>query len=199
MKKFLSLSAVLLAAALVFMGCKQPVAEDTDPFSDCSETVSTIEMSDGTWTITTSNSGTSNGMSYTSDFTFKATVADGELEITSGTQKMVMKTEDVLGEYYSTYTSLTAEQKKQFQEVYKSGLTDSFEASFGTVEDVTMTDEYITITLELGSAMLQSAAYMFNPANLPEGSTIKTNSDKTKYIITVTIQDHTAVYYATKD
>ncbi len=200
MKKLLSLSAILFTVALVFMGCKQQVEEqNTDPFSDCSESVTSIEMSDGTWTITTSDTSASGNISYTSDVTYKATVSDGALTITSGTTKMVMKTKDVLGDTYSSYTALSAAEKEEVNKVFLAELKNSFGPSYGTVTEATMNDENVSITLELSSTMLAYAEQMFNPANLPSGSTIKTNSDKTKYIITVTTEDKTLVYYATKD
>ncbi len=198
MKKLSILSVMLLTAALVFSGCKAQADDSSDPFSECSETVDSVVMTDGTWTITNSDSGSIYGISYKEDMKLKATVANNDYTFTSGTAVIVMSTKDVLGEEYEEYKSLPASYKKMMENEMKAEMEEML-SSMGTVTKSTMNDENITVELELSNTLLSYMKSSLNLNNLPSGTVIKTNKENTKYILEVPMNGKTVTYYASKD
>ena len=198
MKKLSTLTALLLAATLVFMGCKQQADDKSDPYSDCSETVTSIELADGTWTLTASDSGDM-GFPYTSEATYKITASSGNYNVISGTTKMSMKTKDVLRENYSEYVEMSAAEKNLFKQEFLNQVKYMIPSYMGTISEADMNDQNIIIVFELSQYTLSTVAAVLNPANLSSACTVKTNSDKTKYVITVPTDEKTYTYYVTKD
>ena len=198
MKKLSILSVMLLTAALVFSGCKAQADDSSDPFSECSETVDSVVMTDGTWTITNSDSGSMYGISYKEDMKLKATVANNDYTFTSGTAVIAMKTKDVLREEYEDYKTLPAAYKKMIEDKMKEEMEEML-SSMGTVTKSTMNDENITVELELSNTLLSYMKSSLNLNNLPSGTVIKTNKENTKYILEVPMNGKTVTYYASKD
>ena len=199
MKKLSTLTALLLAATLVFMGCKQQADDKSDPYSDCSNSTTTLDFADGDWTLTTTISGKEDGYSYTEEDTYHAVVSGGDYNFTSGTSKITMNTKELMGENYEDYKDLPPAYKEQMKEYFKESVKYMIPSSMGTVEEVSINEVNIVVLVDLSSTMLAQVKTALNPNNLPAGTTIKTNDEKTKYIISTTINGKTYTYYATKD
>lgn len=181
MKKLTILGTMLLAAALIFTGCKEP--ED-----ETSETATTVELSEGTWTLTTTNT-TSQGKS---DIVATATVdAEGNYTFTSITQTIVTTIPDA---YKDAWALMSDAEKKEFLEAMSpEGAQISFSGNTATM--VYTTTDATQLAMFASSFDLDELA-----AAVTEGfATIKTNSDKTKYVITVTEDDETNTIYLSKN
>ena len=189
MKKLTFLGTMLLAAALIFTGCKD-TKDETSAYSDCTEDATTVELSAGTWTLTT-------------------TVVESE-----GRADMVATaTVDEEGNY--TFTSLTQTMVTTVPDAYKEmwdAMSEDDKKAFVTGEDA---PENVQITINgynvkmsgtiTDATQLASFASSFDLDELAEAvedgsATIKTNSDKTKYVITVTDEDgETSTVYLSKN
>lgn len=200
MKKISSLLAIFLTASLFLIGCQQTTGGSSDPFSDCSTDVDRLELSDGIWTLKTSDTGTSNGVSYSNEIELKALVSRNDYNFTSGTQTIIMKTPDLFGADYEYYQALSDSEKKQVQEIYKYYVRQNLEQSgYGTIKSIEMNDSTTTAVLNMSNASLRQMKREFNPNNLPARSKIKTNSNKTKYTLSYTNNNKNVVYYISKD
>ena len=199
MKKLLTLSALILSAALVFMGCQQPEV-DTDPYGDCKDTVNSVVLSDGIWSVNSKGRSTMfNRFSGDMEFNAKATAANGDYNYTSGTMKFVMKTSDILGDSYSQFTALPADQKEQFYNQYTTGMKTVFENYIGTVTNAKMDENNLTINVTLNETMLANTKQGMSLTSFSSGTTIKTNSNKTKYIINTKIDNRDITIKLSKD
>ena len=188
MKKLTFLGTMLLAAALIFTGCKD-TKDETSAYSDCTEDATTVELSAGTWTLTTTNT-TSTGRN---DMVATATVdEEGNYTFTSITQTAVSTVPD---EYKDAWAEMNDAQKKEFLEsMSPEGAQVSF--SGNTVKMVYTTTDATELAMFASSFDLEELA-----GAVEEGfASIKTNSDKTKYVITVTDEDgETSTLYISKN
>lgn len=188
MKKLTFLGTMLLAAALIFTGCKDP-KDETSAYSDCTETATTVELSAGTWTLTQSVVESEGRM----DMAATATVdEEGNYTFTSLTQTTVTTVPD---EYKEEWNAMNDAQKKEFLEsMSPEGAQVSF--SGNTAKMVYTTTDATQLAMFASSFDLDELA-----AAVEDGSaTIKTNSDKTKYVITVTDEDgETSTLYLSKN
>ena len=177
MKKLSILSALLLSAAVIFMGCKTPVNPEDDDKVD--KTVDRVTLSDGDWTLKMAIPQSSANMEYTIKFSSTNNVGTAK----SGSLNISMKTSDAMGTAYSTYIAMTPEQKETYKTTFKGLLEQSY-ASFGTIKNLSVDDEDVKIEIELTSAFLTNYSSNLRFSNtFPSGTVIKTNSKKTKYEI----------------
>ncbi len=177
MKKLSILSALLLSAAVIFMGCKTPVNPEDDDKVD--KTVDRVTLSDGDWTMKMAIQQSSANMEYTIKFSSTNNVGTAK----SGSLNISMKTSDAMGTAYSTYIAMTPEQKESYKTTFKGLLEQSY-ASFGTIKNLSVDDENVKIEIELTSAFLTNYSSNLRFSNtFPSGTVIKTNSKKTKYEI----------------
>ena len=177
MKKLSILSALLLSAAVIFMGCKTPVNPEDDDKVD--KTVDRVTLSDGDWTLKMAIPQSSANMEYTIKFSSTNNVGTAK----SGSLNISMKTSDAMGTAYSTYIAMTPEQKETYKTTFKGLLEQSY-ASFGTIKNLSVDDENVKIEIELTSAFLTNYSSNLRFSNtFPSGTVIKTNSKKTKYEI----------------
>ena len=177
MKKLSILSALLLSAAVIFMGCKTPVNPEDDDKVD--KTVDRVTLSDGDWTMKMAIPQSSANMEYTIKFSSTNNVGTAK----SGSLNISMKTSDAMGTAYSTYIAMTPEQKETYKTTFKGLLEQSY-ASFGTIKNLSVDDENVKIEIELTSAFLTNYSSNLRFSNtFPSGTVIKTNSKKTKYEI----------------
>ena len=177
MKKLSILSALLLSAAVIFMGCKTPVNPEDDDKVD--KTVDRVTLSDGDWTLKMAIPQSSANMEYTIKFSSTNNVGTAK----SGSLNITMKTSDAMGTAYSTYIAMTPEQKETYKTTFKGLLEQSY-ASFGTIKNLSVDDENVKIEIELTSAFLTNYSSNLRFSNtFPSGTVIKTNSKKTKYEI----------------
>ena len=188
MKKLTFLGTMLLAAALIFTGCKDP-KDETNEFSDCSETVTAVELSEGTWTL----KQTETAPAGKTDLVITATVdAEGNYTFTSLTQTI---DGTIPAEYRAEWDAMSEDEKKAF-------------AGEGAPEgaQITINGYNVKMVAQITDAS-QLAMYksMFDLDMLADAvedgsATIKTNSDKTKYVITVTDEDgETSTTYLSKN
>ena len=199
MKKLLKISALIAAMALscAFFGCSNENSSDdnnsnsggstTISFDDCTATATGVTLSDGNWTlkITQSNDVSS------SETNIKATASNGSYTFNSGSGTMAVDLSKILSqEKLTEFNALSPDEKKQeIIEMMKCP------------EDATITfnGNIVTIKTSLSTEALQYFKSVCDFSYLPSEAIIKTNSDKTKYTITVYINESTMVFYISKD
>ena len=201
MKKLLKISALIAAMALscAFFGCSNGNSSDdnnsnsggstTISFDDCTATATEVTLSDGNWTLKITQSD--DGMS--SETNIKATASNGSYTFKSGSGTMAVDLSKMLSqEKLTEFNALSPDEKKQeIIEMMKCP------------EDATITfnGNIVTIKASLSTEALQDLQSEYNLSSLPSEAIIKTNSDKTKYTITVSIDEgkSTMVFYISKD
>ena len=181
MKKLFKVSALILASALILIGCKQPTDESKP---------NKIELSDGNWTmkmVTDTSEGTVKG-------TFHFTVANGECTYTSGS--------------YDTEVPLTGEELEYIDELASSPDIDINEALHnfitGTPENVIFSydsnTKVLTTHQPMSSAALAQTTKSFDFSEpLPAGAEVTVNDDKTEYVLKYTEDGVTSTITLTKD
>lgn len=187
MKKITILGTMLLAAALIFTGCKEP-EDGTSAYSDCTETATTVELSEGTWTLTTTNTNSQGKQ----DMVATATVdAEGNYTFTSIKETIVVTVPD---DYKEAWAAMSDAEKKEFAEAMSpEGAQITF--SGNTVKMVYTTTDASQLAMFASSFDLDELA-----AAVAAGSaTIKTNKGNTKYVITVTEDGETSTMYISKN
>ena len=201
MKKLLKISALIAAMALscAFFGCSNGNSSDdnnsnsggstTISFDDCTATATGVTLSDGNWTLKITQSD--DGMS--SETNIKATASNGSYTFKSGSGTMAVDLSKMLPqEKLTEFNALSPDEKKQeIIEMMKCP------------EDATITfnGNIVTIKASLSTEALQDFKSVCDFSYLPSEAIIKTNSDKTKYTITLSIDEGkgTAVFYISKD
>lgn len=199
MKKLLKISALIAAMALscAFFGCSNGNSSDdnnsnsggstTISFDDCTATATGVTLSDGNWTLKITQSD--DGMS--SETNIKATASNGSYTFKSGSGTMAVDLSKMLSqEKLTEFNALSPDEKKQeIIEMMKCP------------EDATITfnGNIVTIKASLSTEALQDFKSVCDFSYLPSEAIIKTNSYKTKYTITVYINESTMVFYISKD
>lgn len=199
MKKLLKISALIAAMALscAFFGCSNGNSSDdnnsnsggstTISFDDCTATATGVTLSDGNWTlkITQSNDG------FSSETNIKATASNGSYTFKSGSETMAVDLSKMLTqEELTEFNTLSPDEKKQ-----------KIIEMMNCPEDATITfnGNIVTIKAHIQTEALQDLQSECDLSSLPSEAIIKTNSDKTKYTITVSINGSTMVFYISKD
>lgn len=199
MKKLLKISALIAAMALscAFFGCSNGNSSDdnnsnsggstTISFDDCTATATGVTLSDGNWTlkITQSNDG------FSSETNIKATASNGSYTFKSGSGTMAVDLSKMLTqEELTEFNTLSPDEKKQ-----------KIIEMMNCPEDATITfnGNIVTIKTHIQTEALQDLQSECDLSSLPSEAIIKTNSDKTKYTITVSINGSTMVFYISKD
>ena len=186
-----------MALSCAFFGCSNENSSDdnnsnsggstTISFDDCTATATGVTLSDGNWTlkITQSNDVGS------SETNIKATASNGSYTFNSGSVTMAVDLSKMLSqEKLTEFNALSPDEKKQeIIEMMKCP------------EDATITfnGNIVTIKASLSTEALQYFKSVYDFSYLPSEAIIKTNSDKTKYTITVYINESTMVFYISKD
>lgn len=202
MKKLLKISALIAAMALscAFFGCSNGNSSvdnnsnsggsTTISFDDCTETANEVNLSDGNWTlkITVISDG------YSSEGNIKATASNGSYTYTSGSETRTADlSKEMTPEELTEFNALSTDKKKQ-------AIIKRMECP----EDATITFNGNIVTIKASYSTkedLQKIQSTFDLSKLPPEAIIKTNSDKTKYTITLSIDEGkgTAVFYISKD
>ena len=191
MKKLLKISALIAAMALscAFFGCSNGNSSvDNNSFDDCTAPATEVTLSDGNWTL----KYTLIGDGSFSERNIKATASNGSYTFTSGS---VTNTADLSkqmnADALTKFNALSTDEK---QAIIKN---------MGCPEDATITfnGNIVTIKASLSTKDLQELQSTLDLSKLPSEAIIKTNSDKTKYTITLSIDEGkgTAVFYISKD
>lgn len=199
MKKLLKISALIAAMALscAFLGCSNGNSSDdnnsnsggstTISFDDCSANATEVTLSDGNWTLKITQSDDVSS----SETNIKATASNGSYTFKSGSGTMAVDLSKMLQpEELTEFNALSPDEKKQ-------EIIEMMNCS----EDATITfnGNIVTIKAHIQTEALQDLQSECDLSSLPSEAIIKTNSDKTKYTITVSINGSTMVFYISKD
>ena len=191
MKKLLKISALIAAMALscAFFGCSNGNSSvDNNSFDDCTATATEVTLSDGNWTLKITQS--EDGMS--SETNIKATASNRSYTFKSGSGTMVVDlSKGMTEEELTEFNALSTDDEK------KQAIIKMMECP----EDATITfnGNIVTIKASLSTKDLQELQSDFNFSSLPPEAIIKTNSDETKYTITLSSDGNTMVFYISKD
>lgn len=192
MKKLLKISALIAAMALscAFFGCSNGNSSGgstTISFDDCTATATEVTLSDGNWTL-----------KYTvfddvssSERNIKATASNGSYTFNSGSGTMAVDlSKKMKPEELTKFNALSTDEKKQ-----------TIITEMKCPEDATITfnENIVTIKASFSTEYLQQIQSTFDLSTLPPEAIIKTNSDKTKYTITLSREESTMVFYISKD
>lgn len=195
MKKLLKISALIAAMALscAFFGCSNGNSSGgstTISFDDCTATATEVTLSDGNWTLKITNIYDG----YSSEGNIKATASNGSYTYTYCSEtrtadlSKAMKPEEL-----TEFNDLSTDEKKQ-------AIIDRMECPEDAI--ITFNENIVTIKASYSTKeALQQLQSEFDLSKLPSEAKIKTNSDKTKYTITLSIDEGkgTAVFYISKD
>ena len=192
MKKLLKISALIAAMALscAFFGCSNGNSSGgstTISFDDCTATATEVTPSDGNWTlkITQRADGTS------SEGHIKATASNGSYTYTYCSETRTADlSKKMNADELANFNALSNDEKKQ-----------AIIKNMGCPEDATITfnENIVTIKASFSTEYLQQIQSTFDLSKLPSDAIIKTNSDKTKYTITLSREESTMVFYISKD
>ena len=191
MKRILKISALIAAMALscAFFGCSNGNSSvDNNSFDDCTAPATEVTLSDGNWTLEKTQSG--DGMS--SEVNIKATASNGSYTYTSCSET---RTADLS-------KGMTAEQLTKFNDLSKDDKEKAIIERMECPEDATITFNGNIVTIKASYSTkeaLQQIQSTFDLSLLPPEAIIKTNSDKTKYTITLSSDGNTMVFYISKD
>lgn len=190
MKKLLKISALIAAMALscAFFGCSNGNSSvDNNSFDDCTAPATEVTLSDGNWTLKL----TQIGDGYSSERNIIATASNGSYTFTSGSETSTADLSKPMTEEELTKFNALSEENK------KKEIREMMECP----EDATITfnGNIVTIKASLSTKDLQELQSTFDLSSLPDEAIIKTNSDKTKYTITLSSEGSTAVFYISKD
>ncbi len=199
MKKLLKISALIAAMALscAFFGCSNGNSSDdnnsnsggstTISFDDCSANATEVTLSDGNWTLKITQSDDVSS----SETNIKATASNGSYTFNSGSGTMAVDlSKEMTAEDLTEFNALSTDEKKQ-----------KIIEMMNCPEDATITfnGNIVTIKAHIQTEALQDLQSECDLSSLPSEAIIKTNSDKTKYTITVSINGSTMVFYISKD
>lgn len=194
MKKLLRLITMLFLASAMVISCSSGSGSGSDVPStgDCTETVTTLELSDGEWTVY---------MTQTADFMtekqkLEATVTDGAYKFTSGKGSMTADMEEVfslMGEKMGMTAEEVIEMLKNMTDEQKNAM---LEESMGEEipEGYDVSWDGLTLNVE-ATASAEDLAEMEDFLDLkymPTDAEIKTNADRTKYTINFSLEDDMA-------
>ena len=190
MKKLLKISALIAAMALscAFFGCSNGNSSvDNNSFDDCTATATEVTLSDGNWTLKYTVIDDVSSL----ERNIKATASNGSFTFTSGSETRTADlSKGMKAEELTKFNALSNDEKKQ-------AIIKMMECP----EDATITfnGNIVTIKASLSTEALQQLQSTFDLSTLPKEAIIKTNSDKTKYTITLSSEGSTMVFYISKD
>lgn len=169
---------------------------DVPSTSDCTETATTLELSDGEWTVY---------MNSTADFmsdktTLEATVTNGAYEFTSGESSMTVDVEkafELMGDDMFEGTGMTAEEVIEMLKNMSDDEKNEMLESMGEGEGEGIPEGYkiswddLTLNVEapLSADDLADMNENLDLNSLPANAVIKTNTGKTKYTINFSLND----------
>ena len=191
MKKLLKISALIAAMALscAFFGCSNGNSSvDNNSFDDCTAPATEVTLSDGNWTLKI----TQIADGYSSEGNIKATASNGSYKYTSASETRAADlSKEMTEEQLTEFISLSIDEKKQT-------IIDRMECPEDAI--ITFNGNIVTIKASYSTKeALQQIQSTFDLSKLPSEAIIKTNSDKTKYTITLSSEGSTMVFYISKD
>ena len=191
MKKLLKISALIAAMALscAFFGCSNGNSSvDNNSFDDCTETATEVTLSDGNWTLKYTLIGDGSFL----ERNIIATASNGSYTFTSGSETSTADlSKQMNADALTEFNALSEEDKKKEIREMMECPEDAIITFNGNI--VTIKASYST------KEALQQIQSTFDLSKLPSEAIIKTNSDKTKYTITLSSEGSTMVFYISKD
>ena len=176
MKKLLKMLGLLLVAGTLFFSCSNGSSDDNGG--------STIEFSDGNWTLNVKTSA--NGVDMY--ITLHATVSNNgsTIKYTSGSADTVQSLSE-----YANYTDaqIEAEIASLNETLAGSGMSYSYDKKTKT----------LFMCYEMSEDDLADASGDFDIKKIPSNVNIKSNADKTEYSFVITEGGYTVTYTITKD
>lgn len=188
MKKLLKLITMLFLASAMVISCGgSGSGSDAPSTNDCTEPVTTLELSDGEWTVYVNET---NDFSA-SEMKLEATVTNGVYEFTSGEASGTVDLEkafSTMGDEMFEGTGMTAEDAiemlKSMPDEQKNAMLGQY---MGIPEGYDLSWDGLTLNIEgtLSADMLRDMEGMLDTEYMPDDAEIKTNADKTKYTINI--------------
>lgn len=180
MKKLLKLITMLFLASALVISCGGGSGSDVPSTSDCTETVSTLELSDGEWTVYMNQTA----LFIADERTLEATVTNGAYEFTSGEGSSTVDMEKLFSlmgeeEAIEAFKAMSDEEKNAMLESMDIEISEGYDVSW----------DGLTLNIE-GTLSAEELAEMHDLLDLeamPDDAVIKTNADKTKYTISFEI------------
>ena len=180
MKKLLKLITMLFLASAMVISCGGGSGSDVPSTSDCTETVSTLELSDGEWTVYMNQTA----LFIADERTLEATVTNGAYEFTSGEGSSTVDMEKLFSlmgeeEAIEAFKAMSDEEKNAMLESMDIEISEGYDVSW----------DGLTLNIE-GTLSAEELAEMHDLLDLeamPDDAVIKTNADKTKYTISFEI------------
>lgn len=180
MKKLLKLITMLFLASAMVISCGggSGSGSDAPSTSDCTETVTTLELSDGEWTVYVKETNDFSAM----EMELEATVTDGAYEFTSGDASATLDMEKGFEEMGMPEAAI--EQFKNMSDAEKNAM---FAESMGgeIPEGYDISWDGLTLNVEgtLSADDLANMEEFLDLNYLPDDAEIKTNADRTKFTI----------------
>ena len=177
MKKLLKLITMLFLASAMVISCGgSGSGSDAPSTSDCTETVSTLELSDGKWTVYAKETSDYAAM----EMELEATVTNGAYEFTSGDASATLDMEKGFEEMGMPEAAI--EQFKNMSDEEKNAMLGE---EIGIPEGYDISWDGLTLNVEgpLSADDLADMEDFLDLDYLPDDAEIKTNADRTKYTI----------------
>ena len=179
MKKLLKLITMLFLASAMVISCGgSGSGSDAPSTSDCTETVSTLELSNGEWTVYVKETSDYAAM----EMELEATVTDGAYEFTSGDASATLDMEKGFEEMGMPEAAIEefrnmsdAEKNAMFAESMGGEIPEGYDISW----------DGLTLNVEgtLSADDLANMEEFLDLNYLPDDAEIKTNADRTKFTI----------------
>ena len=178
-RKLISMIVALMACTFIACSGGSSSSDDDDddasflagtPFSDCTRTVSSITLSDGNWTY----KATVNENGIDASETYNFTVSGGRYTFTSGSATGTMELDDTT----TTLMNLMTPEERD------ALLRETIAEDAGEDVQFTINGNQAVFTAPMSQQDLQEMQEVFDLSSLPPTTTIKTNADNTKYVIT---------------
>ena len=176
MKKLLKLITMLFLASAMVISCGGGSGSDVPSTSDCTETVSTLELSDGEWTVYAKETADYAAM----EMELEATVTNGAYEFTSGKGSATLDMEKGFEEMGMPEAAI--EQFKNMSDEEKNAMLGD---EIGIPEGYDVSWDGLTLNIKgpLSADDLADMEDFLDLDYLPDDAEIKTNADRTKYTI----------------
>ena len=182
MKKLLKLITMLFLASAMVISCGGGSGSDAPSTSDCTETVSKLELSDGEWTVYVNETADYAAM----ELELEATVTNGAYEFTSGNASATLDMEKGFEEMGMPEAAI--EEFKNLSDKEKNAM---FSDEIGIPEGYDISWDGLTLNVEgpLSAEDLADMEDYLDLDYLPDDAEIKTNADGTKYTINFSYKD----------
>lgn len=183
MKKLLKLITMLFLASAMVISCGGGSGSDAPSTSDCTKTVSKLELSDGEWTVYVNETADYAAM----ELELEATVTNGAYEFTSGNVSASLDLEKGFEEM-----GMPEEALEEFKNLSDKEKNAMFSDQIGIPEGYDISWDGLTLNVEgpLSAEDLADMEDYLDLDYLPDDAEIKTNADGTKYTINFSYTDN---------